>query len=84
MLAENFVFALVYVVSYTYFIALVPCCKCLSGGKERNKVGVRDYRNSCANQNRVHFVVFPRLFVQRELEAATVWCKTRVFQHSVR
>ena len=50
--------------------------KCLSGGNERNKVGVRDFRNSCANQNRVHFVVFPRLYVWRELEAATVWCET--------
>ena len=47
-----------------------PADKCLSVhgstvGNERNKVGVSDYRNSCANQNRVHFVVFPRLYVWR-------------------
>ena len=34
---------LVIVVSYTDFIALAPC---LSGGSERNKVGVRDYGHS--------------------------------------
>ena len=72
MLAENFVFALVFVVSYNDFIVLVPSRQCLLGGNECNKVGVRDSRNSCANQDRVHFVVFPRLFVRQELEAATV------------
>ena len=52
-----------------------PADKCLSDGNERNKVGVSDYRNSCANQNRVHFVVFPRLYVRRGAPA-TVWCET--------
>ena len=84
ILAEIFVFALGFVVSYTDFIALVPSRKMFfSGGNECNKVDVRDFRNSCANQNRVHFVVFPRLYVRRELEAATVWCETIFRQKSV-
>ena len=49
----------------------------ISGGNERSRIGgVRNYRNSCANQNRVHFVIFPRLYVRRGLEATTVWCET--------
>ena len=35
-------------VSYTDFIALAPSRQtCLSGGSERNKVGVRDYLQFC-------------------------------------
>ena len=52
----------------------------ISGGNECSRIGgVRNYRNSCANQNRhdrVHFVIFPRLYVRRGLEATTVWCET--------
>ena len=77
MLAEIFVYPLVFVVSYTDFIALVPLPTNISGRNERSRIGgVRNYRNSCANQNRVHFVIFPRLYVQRGLEATTVWCET--------
>ena len=48
----------------------------ISGGNERSRIGgVRNYRNSCANQNRVHFVIFPRLCVRRGAPA-TVWCET--------
>ena len=36
------------------------------------------FRNGCANQNRVLFVVFPRLYVRREKEPATVWCETNM------
>ena len=78
MLAEFFVFALGFVVSYTDLIALVPSRQMFVGRERAQKVGVTDFRNSCANQNRVHFVIFPRLYVRRELEAATVWCETRV------
>ena len=54
-----------------------PCFE-VSGGNERSGIGgVRNYRNSCANQNRVHFVIFPRLYVRRGLETTTVWCETR-------
>ena len=50
----------------------------ISGGNERSSIGgVRNYRNSCANQNRVDFVIFPRLYVRRGLEATTVWCETK-------
>ena len=50
------------------------------GGNERSRIGgVRNYRNSCANQNRVHFVIFLRLHVRRGLEATTVWCETTTF-----
>ena len=55
MLAEIFVFALGFVVSYNDFLLRsFPPDKCLPGGNERNK-------------NRVHFVVFHRLYVRREL-----------------
>ena len=38
------------VVTYTDFIALVPPDKHLSVGNERNKVGVREYKNPSENK----------------------------------
>ena len=36
------------------------------------------FKNGFANQNRVHFVVFPRLCVRRGKEAETVWYETSI------